>query len=647
MLVCALLFAPAAGAALSPSEYEVGALCSTPGPGHAGCLGLRLRAKRPLAVRGARALRAGRAGTGQSPSPATASAAIPAVESTEPWYGSLSPQNLLSAYSLSAVPPPATQQTLALVDADNDPTVEHDLEVFDKKWALPACTTGNGCFKKVEMQGGFPLSGPPTEAGWAQEIATDVEVAHGLCPSCRILLVEAYSSSYADLEAAEHQAESLGATEISNSWGGSEVGETTAQEHSGPFNHPGTVITASSGDHGYLSREANENSVEYPASSPHVVAVGGTRLTLGSGGAWASEKVWNGYGASGGGCSTIFEAPAWQQSVAGFAAVGCAGKRAVADVSADADPYTGVAVYDSTPVIEQNGTERSGWVTMGGTSVASPVIAATFALAGGVGKEANGEAVKYPAQTLYENLVNAPASLHDVVSGSNGKCSRGFNGSGESACSTTEQEAACSPKLICVAGPGYDGPSGVGTPDGIAAFEPAGSQDTTSGSGAPGSEEESGGAIQGTGGGGGGGESPVTQTGGETGPPVTETVEPESATSASSSSSGSSTLAAVLSRLSLTHNAIIALRRAHPVASQMGFAFTITAAARVHVTLAKLIRVRGRTRWQLLSDSLTLTAARGRNSRRLRGRNTLGAGRYRLTLAPAHGTARSLSFQVR
>jgi len=635
VFVCALLLAPAAGAALSTSEFEVGALCSAPAPGHAGCLGLRLRAKRPLELHGARSLSAARASAVRSPAPETASAAIPAVQYTEPWGGSLSPQNLLTAYSLSGVPAPAAPQTLALVDAYNDPTVAADLKVFDEKFGLPACTTGNGCFTKIEMQSGG--SGPPTEAGWAEEIATDVEVAHGVCQSCHILLVEAHSSSYSDLEAAEREAELRGATEISNSWGGSELGETTAQEAVGPFNHPGTVITASSGDHGYLGWGAGESSVEYPASSPHVVAVGGTRLGLGSGGAWASEKVWNGDGASGGGCSTIFEAPAWQQSVAGFAAVGCAGKRAVADVSADADPYTGVAVYDSTPVKEENGSERSGWVTMGGTSVASPIIAATFALAGGAGREAGGETVKYPAQTLYANLAGDPGSLHDVVSGSNGKCSKSFNGAGESGCTIAEEDASCTPKLICLAGSGYDGPSGVGTPDGIAAFEPGVSQPGSKGTGdgSSGAEEES--RAKATGGG-GGGETP----GGGGGAPVTA----PPATATSTSQTLSSTLGPSLSGLSLTHNALVALRRVRPAASLLGFAFAITSAARVHVTLAKLVQVRGRVRWQLLQDTLTVAATRGRNSRRLHAHNTLAAGRYRLTLAPARGSARSLTFRV-
>jgi hypothetical protein len=648
MLVCGLLLAPGAGAALSASEYEVGALCSAPHPGHAGCLGLRLLAKRPLAVRGARAPAARRAGggSGRPARSSTPAAAVPAVEYQEPWNGSLSPQNLLTAYSLASVPAPATQQTLALVDAYNDPTVIHDLEVFDAKFALPPCTTVNGCFTKVEMQGGSPASGPPTNAGWAQEIATDVEVAHGLCPSCHILLVEAYSSSYNDLEAAEAEAESRGASEISNSWGGAEFGETPAQEQHGPFNHPGTVITASSGDDGYLGWDGGENSVEYPASSPHVVAVGGTRLTLGAGGAWSSEKVWNGLGASGGGCSTIFEAPPWQLSVAGFPAVGCGSKRAVADVSADADPYTGAAVYDSTPV-EENGTERSGWVTMGGTSVASPIIAATFALAGGAGKEAGGETVKYPAQTLYENLASAPGSLHDVVSGSNGKCSKHFKGAGESGCSTAEEEASCLPKLICAATTGYDGPSGVGTPDGIAAFEPTLSEPggKGGGSGSPGAEEAAKETSKATGG--EGSEAPSGPSGGAAGGSATGAETSAAVASVSGSLSGSSPLAPALSGLSLTHNAIVALRRHRPAVSRVSFAFLITTAARVRVTLAKLVGVRGRGRWQLQGSSLTITATRGRNSRHLSGRNALAAGRYRLTLAPAHGAARSLTFQVR
>jgi hypothetical protein len=630
MLVCALSLAPAAGAALSPSEYEVGSLCSTPQPGFAGCLGLRLIAKRPLAVRGARALAAQGAHAAPSASSSPESVAAPAIEYKEPWAGSLTPQNVLTAYNLSGVAAPETQQTLAIVDAYNDPTAEHDLKVFDERFALPACTTANKCFTKVERQ-----AGTPTNAGWAQEIATDIEVAHGLCPGCRILLVEAHSNSYSDLEAAETEAESRGATEISNSWGASELGLTPSEDNAGPFNHPGTVITASSGDDGYLGWGAEEDSVEYPASSPHVVAVGGTRLSLGAGGAWAGEKVWNGLGASGGGCSTVFEAPSWQQNVAGFAAVGCGANRAVADVSADGDPYTGVAVYDSTPV-KEGVTERSGWVTMGGTSVASPIIAATFALAGGAGREAGGEAVAYPAQTLYRSLAGAPGTLHDVLSGSNGECTKAFNASGESGCSRAEEGASCLPKLICLATNGFDGPSGVGTPDGIAGFQPGASEpEGNAGSGSPGGEGESKATLEGSGGVVGKAPPTTSAPGGVGGGPI-----------GSGASTSSGAIVAALTKLSLTHNAIVALHRARPTAAQIAFAFISSAAARVRVTLARRVQVRGHVRWQLLADSLTIAATRGRNSRHLRGHNALVAGRYRLMLTPAHGTARSLNIQI-
>ena len=204
-----------------------------------------------------------------------------------------------------------------------------------------------------------------------------------------------------------------------------------------------------------------------------MIAVGGTRLLLhAQTAAWKAETVWNdggeakvggkdGHGAGGGGCSEQFTAPAWQQSVADWSSVGCAEARAVADVSADADPYTGIAVYDSQDVGEE-------WGAVGGTSLASPLIASTFALAGGA------HGVEYPARTLYENLADSPSSLHDVTEGSNGECLEPFDEKTASTACTSAEEAktSCSSKLKCLAGPGYDGPSGVGTPDGLAAFQP-------------------------------------------------------------------------------------------------------------------------------------------------------------------------------
>ena len=210
-------------------------------------------------------------------------------------------------------------------------------------------------------------------------------------------------------------------------------------------------------------------SVGWPASSPRVVGVGGTRLNVAAEGAWAGETVWNGDGATGGGCSEHYEAPPWQRELANWSAVVCGSMRAVADVSADADPYTGVAVYDSATLVERDGTVGPlDWGTVGGTSLSSPLVAATFALAGGAG------GVAYAAQTLYANKLTSPGSLHEVESGSNGECLKPYNyETGLSGCTALEEaESSCDSRAICLAGPGYDGPSGVGTPDGLGAFQP-------------------------------------------------------------------------------------------------------------------------------------------------------------------------------
>jgi hypothetical protein len=601
----------------------------------------------------------------------SASSAVEQIEFKEPWAGSLSPQNVLSAYSLSGVPAPAVQQTLALVDAYDDPTAEHDLKVFDEKFQLPPCTTANGCFSKVT------LGSPATEPGWAQEIATDIEVAHSVCQSCKILLVEANTAGFPDLEAAEEIAAKsggIGTTEISNSWGGPECSEGPSGLECLPdspaFDHPGIVITAAAGDTGYLDWDAEELSeqgfADYPASSPHVVAVGGTRLNLTAGGTWKEEAVWNGSGAGGGGCSTVLTAPAWQQGAPEWLSVGCGKHRAVADVSADADPYTGVAVYDSTPITEGE-VEYRGWGIIGGTSVASPIIAATFALAGGTGTGAGGKAIEYPAQTLYENLVANPGSLHDVVSGSNGTCAKGFNeNTGISECTLAEEDTSCLAKAICLARKGYDGPSGVGTPNGIAAFKPQNEEEkqreekrlTEEKQRKERQREEQereerqreekrkaeelgvgsgGGSTTGAGGNIGAGGSVSAGAGLTSGVGGGKASEKE----------GSSTLTIKLSAFALTPRALLALNRVQPKVSAVGFAFTLSAATRIHATLAKRVRVRGRNQWERLpADSLAFTAAKGGNHGRLANRGGLTPGRYRLTLTPQHGSARSLIFQI-
>jgi Subtilase family len=451
---------------LPVSDYSVRSVCAAPVPGHASCLALELVPKTPAA-------RAHTHPVGMPrPAPIRAGKVAEVCKpptAAEGCYG-LRPQDLHSAYVLPTAAP--SEQKIALVDAYDDPTAEADLKVYDEAFHLPSCTSANGCFTKVNGKGKTsPL--PVVEGGWALEISLDVEVAHAICQSCHILLVEASDDTNVSLDAAEETAVRLGASEISNSWATAEPATDSAV-----FNHPGIAITAAAGDYGYLNWDTpypeERGLISYPASSPHVIAVGGTRLSLTAEGGWAGETVWNGgahtlvvsRGAGGGGCSSRFPAPPWQLELPNWSLVGCESRRAVADVSADADPYTGVAVYDSTPVPVEEGFETLDWAPIGGTSLASPLIAATFALAGGPA------GIEYPASTLYESRVAHPGALHDIQSGSNGECTKAFAPEGLSGCTESEEALSCSGEAICLAGPGYDGPSGVGTPIGIGAFQP-------------------------------------------------------------------------------------------------------------------------------------------------------------------------------
>ncbi len=322
------------------------------------------------------------------------------------------PVQFRTAYNLPSTTA-GSGQTIAIVDAFNDPNIETDLTLYSTVFGLPQCTTANGCFKKVNQTGG--TSYPKTDAGWALEISLDVEIAHALCPNCKILLVEATSNSFSNLLIAEDYARTH-ANIVSNSWGGSEFSSETTSTYDGHFNHPGKPITFSSGDSGF--------GVDYPAASQYVTAVGGTTLKLTSTNTRSSETVWSGTGS---GCSKYEPKPSWQKDT------GCI-RRTVVDVAADASPSTGAAVYDTIPL---NGS--SGWFKVGGTSLSSPIIAAVYALAGNGASTIDGS---YP----YSHL----SGLFDVTSGSNA--------------------ASCSPTYLCTARTGYDGPTGNGTPKGISAF---------------------------------------------------------------------------------------------------------------------------------------------------------------------------------
>jgi hypothetical protein len=608
-------------AASANAGASVKAVCAPPAPGHASCLALRLVA--PAASTAA---------------PSTRGGAVSPAHATPPKAG-LSPAALHKAYVL---PLESTEaQTIAIVDGFDDPNITADLAVFEGQYGLLPC---GGCFTKVNQQGqSSPL--PAANGEWSTEIATDVEVARGICQNCHILLVEANTASYADLEVAEETAAAklaeiskpgAPAGEISNSWGGSEP------PFEGPaFKHPGIVITASAGDAGYLNWENSEKTAEegyfagpdYPASSPHVVAVGGTSLTRSASGEWAGESVWNdgrGGGAGGGGCSELFNAASWQAQVSGWASVGCGSKRAVADVAADADPLTGVDVYDSTP--EKPGGEAPKWFQIGGTSVASPIIASIFALAGGA------HGVAYPAATLYYHASSGEAAsngLHDVVAGGNGECNDIYT-EGCSGSLTTPLDCGALAR-ICNAAPGYDGPTGVGTPNGLAAFQPPptgnpgnpGGSGGGPGAGGSGPGSGSGGSGSGSGAGSGSGSS------GGAAPSPPGTAKP-----------GVASGAVQLTRLSLTLSAVVALNRGRAPLSRIAFTFALSRAATVRVTLARRIRVHGHWRWSTLRGADSIGARAGVNRARLSGRGVLPPGFYRLTLTPAGGAARSLAISI-
>lgn len=316
------------------------------------------------------------------------------------------PSDLRSAYNVTSGGSATT--TIAIVDAYGYNNAERDLGVYRSQYGLTACTTANGCFKKVN-ESGVAGSYPRQNTGWAQETALDLDMASAMCPGCHILLVEANSASYSDLATAENTAARLGAHVISNSYGGSESGTGTYES---AYNHAGIAVTVSSGDNGY--------GVQFPASSPHVTAVGGTSLVRASNARGWNETVWSGAGS---GCSTVYAKPSWQTD-------GLCARRTVADVSAIADPNTGVAVYGPVTL------SASGWQVYGGTSVAAPLIGGIYAV--------NGGTVNYGQEPYLHT-----SSLNDVTSGSNGSCGGTY---------------------LCTGAVGYDGPTGLGTPNGTTAF---------------------------------------------------------------------------------------------------------------------------------------------------------------------------------
>ncbi len=318
------------------------------------------------------------------------------------------PADIQAAYNL----PSSTAgvgQTIGIVDAFDDPNAESDLAVYRAQFGLGPCTTANGCFKKVDEHGGANY--PHVNKGWSQEISIDLDMVSATCPLCHIILVEGKNSSFTNLGKSVDTAVALGATEVSNSYAGTEKNHNLTEFDSLYYDHPGIPLTAGSGDFNFGSL------LDYPAASPFVTAVSGTNLTKDGSTRGYSETAWS---HDGSGCSLKEAKPSWQTDP------GCS-TRTIADVSAVAN---NVAAYDTFRDV--------GWGEFQGTSIPTPIIASVYALAG------NATSIN-DASGIYGHT----SSLFDVTSGSNG---------------------TCSPSYLCTAGPGYDGPTGWGTPNGVGAF---------------------------------------------------------------------------------------------------------------------------------------------------------------------------------
>ncbi len=375
-----------AGAAEAVGPASPHPTCTTTRPGHAGCLSTW---RAPVSGAGRRA--------------AGAAATKPA---------GFGPADLRAAYRLPATG--KANQTVAVVLAYDYPRAQSDLAVYRKTFGLPPCTSGNGCFRKVNQRGGAAF--PPSDAGWATESALDLAMVSAACPGCRLLLVEADDSALDNLGTAVSTAVRLGADVVSNSYGADEFAGTSSYG-SRYYRHPGTAIVASSGDWGF-------GTASFPAVLPYVTAVGGTSLRR-SGSSW-SETVWEGAGS---GCSAYVAKPWFQKDAH------CPG-RTVADLSAVADPQTGVAVYDTFGL----GSD-GGWLVFGGTSVSSPLVA------GMIGLKGTGRSYRDPAR-----FYRATTGRYDITQGRNALL------------------MDCGTDYLCNGKPGYDGPTGVGSPRGLAMF---------------------------------------------------------------------------------------------------------------------------------------------------------------------------------
>ncbi|MDB4967184.1 MAG: hypothetical protein JWN44_2873, partial [Myxococcales bacterium] len=310
--------------------------------------------------------------------------------------------DIAAAYGLDTSKDPGL--TIGITDAFGYKNADADLQVYRKQYGLPECSLANGCLRIVN-QDGLPSPLPAEDAGWAGETALDLDMASATCPKCKILLVQANNADDTGLFLAQETAAKLGAAVVSDSWGGPEDGMEATYEKYFQLSTKATVFVAS-GDAGYTG-----TAPDYPSTSALTVAVGGTALkksTTTTRG-W-TETAWSSAGSS---CSKSIPKPSYQG-----ATTTCT-FRATADVSAVGSPSTGVAVY------------QGGWQIVGGTSASAPLVAGIFAL---TGHAYDG------ASFIYAH----PDAFIDIVSGSNGSCTG----------------------ALCKSGTGWDGPTGLGVPDG-------------------------------------------------------------------------------------------------------------------------------------------------------------------------------------
>jgi len=329
----------------------------------------------------------------------------------------LTPAKIRHAYGFDQISNQGAKQVIGIVDAYDDPKAEADLGKFSEPFGLPACTTANGCFRKIFSNGRQPAA----NANWSVEISLDVQWAHAIAPQATIVLVETPSNSLSDLVGGVDVAVRNGASVVSMSWTAYEFSSEAGLDNH--FVSNGVTYFAASGDNG--------TGAVYPAASPFVIGVGGTSLSLDSHGNYASESAWNG---SGGGLSVYEHEPLFQEELP--IPNDSSGRRGAPDVAYNANPATGYAVYDSYGI---NGA--AGWFQVGGTSAAAPQWAALVAIANSMRVAARKTSLVTAQSLLYTLDKSSPSDFHAVTQGTNGSCG-----------------------TLCSALPGYDYVTGLGTP---------------------------------------------------------------------------------------------------------------------------------------------------------------------------------------